>query len=312
MDRLPNRSGFRRFMTTLVTAALAGFAASLAGNVTCLAYTAAGDRTFAPSGILPQIAPTNQIYGWAWTLPQSGKAAGTNSRMTNIGAFLDKTVLTERLSLYTQGSWFGIDRVAAGPRYGWANFESGFKYLAIDDPDRELLLTLGVDREWGATGANGIASRKGATEPRVYFGKGLGDLDIGYLRPLAVTGFLGYLAADAPPRPDLARAGIALQYSIPYLQSKVQSSDLPDPVRGLTPMTELLTTTPAGRGYGARTTVMVAPGLSYAGEGWEFVVEALVPATRAAGGGAGVRAQLHLVLDFLLPNTIGRPLFALR
>jgi hypothetical protein len=277
-----------------------------------LAYTAAGDRIFAPTGILPQIAPTNQIYSWAWTLPQSGEAVGTRSRTTNVGAFFDKTVFTERLSLYTQGSWFGIDRVATDPRYGWANFENGFKYLGIDDPDREFLLTLGVNREWGATGATGIASRKGATEPRVYFGKGLGDLDIGYLRPLAVTGFLGYLVADVQPRPDLVRAGVALQYSIPYLQSKVQSFDLPDLVRGLTPMTELLITTPVARSYGARTTALIAPGISYAGEGWEFLFEALVPATRATGEGAGVRAQLNLALDFLFPHTIGRPLFALR
>jgi hypothetical protein len=92
----------------------------------------------------------------------------------------------------------------------------------------------------------------------------------------------------------------------------VQRFDLPPLVRGLTPMAELLVTTPAGRGYGARTTALVAPGISYAGEGWEFVIEALVPATRATGEGAGVRAQLHLVLDFLFPNTIGRPLFAWR
>ena len=307
MARLPKLSGFCRFVIIV-----AGFIGSLAANISCLAYTAAGDRIFAPTGILPQIAPTNQIYGWAWTLPQSGEAVGTRSRMTNVGAFFDKTVFTERLSLYTQGSWFRIDRVATDPRYGWANFENGFKYLAIDDPDRELLLTLGVNREWGATGATAIASRKGATEPRVYFGKGLGDLDIGYLRPLAVTGFLGYLAADAQPRPDLVRAGVALQYSIPYLQSKVQSFDLPDLVRGLTPMTELLITTPAGRSYGARTTALVAPGVSYVGEGWEFVIEALVPATRATGEGVGIRAQLHLVLDFLFPHTFGRPLFALR
>jgi hypothetical protein len=307
MARLPKPSGLSRLM--LVVACLIG---SLVASIDSLAYTAAGDRIFAPTGILPQIAPTNQIYGWAWTVPQSGEAPGTSRRATNTGAFFDKTVFSERLSVYTQGSWFRIDRVAADPRYGWANFENGFKFLAIDDHDRELLLTLGVNREWGATGANGIAARKGATEPRVYFGKGLGDLDIGYLRPFAMTGFLGYLVSDAQPRPDLIRGGVSLQYSIPYLQSKVHSFDLPDLVRGMTPMTELLFTTPAGRSYGARTTALIAPGVSYAGQGWEFVIEALLPATRATGEGAGVRAQLHLVLDFLFPNTICRPLFALR
>ena len=291
---------------------VAGLLASMAADTTSFAYTAAGDRIFAATGILPQIAPSDQISTWAWTLPLSGEAPGARQRVTNIGAFFDKTV-TERLSLHVQDNWLRVDRVGAGSRHGFGNFESGFKYLLVNDHDREFLLTLGVNREWGGTGASAVgASSKGATEPRVYFGKGLGDLDIGYLRPLAVTGFLGYLAADAEPRPELVRAGFAVQYSIPYLQSKVQSFALPDLVRGLTPMAEVLFTTPAGRSFGARTTALIAPGVTYAGEGWEFVIEALVPATHATGNGVGVRAQLHLALDYLFPQTIGRPLLAPR
>jgi len=302
MARLPKPSCLCR---SVVFAA--GLVGSLVANIECLAYTAAGDRIFASTGILPQIAPSDQIYAWGWMLPLSGEAVGTRSGMTNVGAFFDKT-LTERLSLYSQGSWLQIDRVGTESLYGFGNFENGFKYLTVNDRDREFLLTLGVNREWGGTGTNRIAASKGATEPRLYFGKGLGDLDIGYLRPLAVPGFIGYLSADACPRPDLVRAGFAVQYSIPYLLSKVQSFDLPPPVRGLTPMTEILFTIPVGRSYGARTTALIAPGTSYAGEGWEFLIEALVPTTRATG--AGVRAQLNLALDYLFPSTIGRPLFA--
>ena len=87
---------------------------------------------------------------------------------------------------------------------------------------------------------------------------------------------------------------------------------MPELFRGMTPMTEVLFTFPAGRSFGARTTALIAPGLNFAGEGWEFIIEALVPATRATAGGAGVRAQLHLALDFLFPETIGRPLLAAR
>src|SRR4051812_47044657 len=72
MARLPKLCGFVRFAIIVV-----GFIGNLAASITCVAYTAAGDRIFAPTGILPQIAPTNQIYSWAWTLPQSGEAVGT-------------------------------------------------------------------------------------------------------------------------------------------------------------------------------------------------------------------------------------------
>ena len=308
MGRLRKSSGVWRAGRII----LAGFVLSLAASEDGFGYTASGDRIFAATGILPQIAPTDQIYSWAWTLPLSGKTAGARRRITNVGGFFDKTI-TERLSLHFQDNWLRIDRVGAAARHGFANFESGFKYLAVNDHDREFLLTLGVNREWGDTGARQAgAARDGATEPRFYFGKGFGDLDIGYLRPLALTGFFGYQFADDRPRPDLVRTGAALQYSIPYLQSKVHSFDLPGVVRRLTPMTEILLTIPAGRSYGARTTALIAPGVTYAGEGWEFVVEALMPATRATGDGAGIRAQLHLALDFLFPETIGRPLFAPR
>ena len=101
-----------------------------------------------------------------------------------------------------------------------------------------------------------------------------------------------------------------MQYSIPYLQSKVQSLDLPDIIRGLTPTTEFVFSTPTGKSFGARTTALFGPGVSYAGEGWELAIQALIPATRATGRGIGVTAQLHLSLDFLAPDTIGRPLFS--
>ncbi|HEV8678895.1 MAG TPA: hypothetical protein VGQ90_05925 [Stellaceae bacterium] len=276
------------------------------------AYTAAGDRVFAATGILPQIAPTDQIYLWSMTTPLAGGAFGAPTRATDLGAVYEKTI-TERLGLHLQGAWVRIDREDAGAAYGFENFSSELKYLAINDHGRELLLTLGLDREWGGTGARRIGEPdQGATEPRLYFGKGLGDLDIGYLRPFAVTGFVGYAISDGDPRPDLVKTGLAVQYSVPYLQSKVQSFDLPALIRGLTPMTEVRFTIPAGHSFGARTTALVAPGINFAGEGWEVVLEALVPATRATGDGVGVRAQVHVSLDFLFPETVGRPLFPVR
>jgi len=131
-----------------------------------------------------------------------------------------------------------------------------------------------------------------------------------YLRPLAITSYSGVTIADKAPRPDVLNTGFTVEYSLPYLQSKVESLDLPDVVRKLTPMTEVLITSPVGHSYGSRTTVLIAPGVSYAGEGLEFAVEALVPATSATGSGVGVTAQLHLALDYLLVDSIlGKPLF---
>jgi hypothetical protein len=276
-----------------------------------LAYTASGDRLFPATILLPQIAPGDEFYTNIMDMPLTANGAGSPNHVTNFNQVYAKTI-TDRLGIFVEETYTRIGQVGAGTLSGWQNFDMSAKYLAVVDLDREFLLTLGLDREFGDTGARRVgASPSGATTPQVFFGKGLGDLDIGYLRPLAVTGFAGYQAADSRPRPDNAVGGLTVQYSIPYLQAKVESFDLPDLFRNLTPMTEFLFSTPAGTSFGSRTTALFAPGVSYAGEGWELSVEGLIPATRATGRGVGVTAQFHVSFDFLLPDTIGRPLFAM-
>jgi hypothetical protein len=221
-------------------------------------------------------------------------------------------MIDERLAVVLDETWTRIDRVGGGSGYGWQNTDTAIKYLAVVDQPHEFLFSLGLDREFGGTGAlRAGASASGATTPAIFFGKGLCDLDLGYLRPLAIAGVAGYQIADTRPRPDLVTSGFVVEYSIPYLQSKVQHLDLPQFVGGLTPMTEVMFTTPAGGpSFGARTTALIAPGASYAGAGWEVAAEALVPASRATGKGVGAIVQLHLSLDYIFSDTIGRPLFS--
>jgi hypothetical protein len=139
----------------------------------------------------------------------------------------------------------------------------------------------------------------------------LGDLPISYWRPLAITGFTGYQIAERAPRPNMVNAGFSVQYSIPYLVSKVASVDLPSFLLGMTPITEVAFNVPAGRSHGQHTMILVAPGISYSeGKGRELAIEAMIPATKATGSGVDVIAQLVLQLDYLLPNSVvGRPIF---
>lgn len=273
-----------------------------------LAYSAAGDRLFPATAWLPQIAPSDALYAWGWTLPLDGDTPGAGKRVSSIALAFNKTI-TERLGFVIENTWSHMDRIGMHAWEGWKNLDTEIKYLAIDSHPHEFLLTFGVDREF-ATGDTRLgASSSGATTPRIYFGKGLGDLDIGNLRPLAVTGLIGYQFADSFPRPDRVTMGLVVEYSIPYLQSKVRSFDLPNVMRGLTPMVEISLNVPSGRRFGARTTGVISPGLSYSGAGWEFHVAALVPLTHATAYGTGVIAQIHLSLDYFFSRSIGRPLF---
>jgi hypothetical protein len=276
------------------------FAAFLFGSWPQLvsAYTSAGDRTFPAMILLPQVAPADEIYLTPTTQPTG------DGRSTNLAINFAKT-LTERL-----GVRFEEDYTWLGHNTGWQNLETVVQYLAVLDPVREGLVTLGVAQEWGGTGTRRIgAALQGATTPTVYFGKGMGDYDIGYLRPFAVTGAIGYQFADSAPRSDVLHTDIAVEYSIPYLQSKVRAFNLPNLLRGMTPLVEAVVNTPTTNRGNGRTSATFGPGINYSGDGWEFTIEALVPAGRGPATGLGVAAQLNISLDYFFPDTIGKPLF---
>jgi hypothetical protein len=277
------------------------------------AYTAAGDRNFPGQLILPQIGPTDALWVPISTRPMEALKPTDPTRETNFRGNYSK-LITEELGIQLKDGLILHDRLRASSVTGAQNFRAALQYEPILDPPHEFLLSIQVEHEFGGTGDPAVGSEKhGATTPGVTFGKGLGDLPIGYWRPLAITGFTGYqIGEDA--RNNVVQAGFSVQYSIPYLVSKVANVDLPTFLRGITPITEVFFTTPVGHvsGKGANTTLVVAPGVIYSrGRGWELGIEAMIPTTRATGTGIGVIAQLLIQLDYLLPDSVlGRPIFS--
>jgi hypothetical protein len=273
--------------------------------VTAEAYTAADDRIFPATVLLPQPAPTDAVYVTPSTRPVPGGDA------TNLTGTLDKTLI-ERLGVGIQDGYNWIGRNNASTLDGWQNLLAYVKYEAILDPEHEFLASIGAAHEFGGTGTNRVgAPSTGATlVPTMFFAKGFGDLPIGYFRPLAMQGFATYQLSSGPSRPDNILTGLAIEYSIPYLQSKVRAFDLPDVLRGMTPLVETLVVTPTRNRGGTTTAAVVAPGVAYSGQGWEFAIEARVPANHAAGTGVGVLAQFTLSFDYFFPDTIGKPIFA--
>jgi hypothetical protein len=97
---------------------------------------------------------------------------------------------------------------------------------------------------------------------------------------------------------------------MPYLKSAVVDLGLPDVVNRLVPIVEAQFSTPVGNTIdsGAKTTGTINPGIIYVGDKYQVGVEAIVPVNRDSGGNIGVIGQVHLYLDDIFPNTIGRPL----
>ena len=152
---------------------------------------------------------------------------------------------------------------------GFQNLETSFKYRLYKNDEHEFVFSAGLDIEWGGSGAQSVGAERFSTyTPTIFFGKGLGDLPIDALRPLAVTGVAGYAipaksatttvtvdpdtgdqSYDTEFNPRVLVWGGSLQYSMPYLKSAVVDLGLPDFVNHLIPIVEASLQTPVSNTF---------------------------------------------------------------
>jgi hypothetical protein len=233
------------------------------------------------------------------TLVVTPMALGTQ---TDADFELDKR-LTERLSLQINTGYTSISRASSG----WQNTSATLKYILFGDRAREQLASFSLTREFGGSGATGIgAGTTSSTTGAVNFGQGFGRLSPNaWIRPFAVTGTLGAVVPDGDAHGDVPQAllSASLQYSLAVLAA----SRMPDFARQLIPIVEMTYAGPLHgpvHGHG-----VAAPGLIYAGRGFQLAAEALVPLTRRSGTHVGAIAQLNLSLWLLAVPALSRPIF---
>src|ERR1700690_1706512 len=212
---------------------------------------------------------------------------------------------------------------------GFQNIETTFKYRVFKNDEHEFVMSAGLNIEWGGSGAQSVgAERFNVYTPTLYFGKGFGDLpaSMGWARPFAVTGQVGYAIpgssttvtvdpdtgdVDTEFNPRVLVWGGSLQYSLPYLKSAVVDLGLPDFFNHLIPLVEVSLKTPVSNTFSSGTvsTGTINPGVVWVGQYFQVGGEAMIPVNRQSGTSVGAIAQLHLFLDDIFPNSIGRPIF---
>ena len=294
------------------------------------AHAVAGARVFPVTLTLddPGVADEASVPTFVYQRSGSDDATGpTHNYMFNFE--FDKTI-TPNFGIGVNDNWNVFQTNGSKTQTGFGNLLVTGKYQAYINAEHEFIASVGLQRVFGRTGtAHTGAAEYGATVPTAYFGKGLGDLPIGYLRPLAITGELSYSIADkklktmtvTDPTTGVVSmtdnrgdsnawaAGISIQYSIPYLQSQVRDLGLPAFLGGLIPLLEITWTSPASTPSTQATTWTFAPGVIYLSDNYQVGVEALIPGNKAAGTTVGAIAQFHLFFDDLFPTTLGKPLF---
>ncbi|MGZ5215496.1 MAG: hypothetical protein ACXWKD_04520 [Caldimonas sp.] len=209
---------------------------------------------------------------------------------------------------------------------GFDNVSASVKYQFFRSDERETILSVGADWDIGGTGSKRVGAEPFSTvTPTVFFGKGFGALpeEAMYLRPLALTGTAGVgIPARASTKtidesgspaterhPDAFVLGLALQYSLPYLQSFVKDVGLREPLNRMIPIVEVTLQKPFDRGGGPLVGT-VNPGVLVAGKYLQLGIEAVIPVNKRTGGRTGLLVQLHFFLDDVFPGSIGKPLRA--
>ena len=196
-------------------------------------------------------------------------------------------------------------------RTGFDNLTLSAKYTLFENAPHEFIFSVGGEFDVGGTGSTLVGRESfGTLTPTIYLGKGLGDLPdaLKVLKPFAVTGTLGYVIPGETVDPNALSWGIAVEYSLPYLQEHVQEVDWLRPFRNAIPLVEFSMNSPLNHG-GGETTGTINPGVLWETRYCQIGAEALIPVNRATGPNVGAIVQVWIYIDDIWPKIFGFPVF---
>lgn len=277
------------------------------GTATAHAHGFVGDRFFPPTITTDDPFATDELL-----LPSVSyfKSAGSPPTGTTDGGFeLDKEILPQ-FALGISGDYLNVKPDGEPAANGFDDFTVSAKYQLWQNDAHEAIFSVGALWEIGGSGSRAVGADSTSTlTPTVYFGKGFGDLPaaLQYARPLAITGTLG---EDLPlsAEPNNLEWGLALEYSLPYLQAQVKDVGLIAPFKDMIPLVEFSFTSPENRD-GGETTGTINPGVLYESKYYQVGAEAIIPVNRATGNEVGAILQVEIFIDDIWPNVFGHPLF---
>ena len=191
---------------------------------------------------------------------------------------------------------------------GWNNIEVTPTWQFLTDADREFVASAAMSFEIGGGGSRSVAHTFTTYTPKILFGKGFGQLpdSMALLRPLAITGIVGYAMPGTSTESKVLEWGGALEYSLLYLQTNVRDQGFSNFVTHLMPVIEFSFETPTDAGG---TTGTINPGMIWSGQYVQFAAEAVIPVNSASGNTVGGMVQLHFYMDDIFPGSLGSPIF---
>jgi hypothetical protein len=140
-----------------------------------------------------------------------------------IGFSIEKQLYPNRFSAVLEtGRLYRHDGV--GKLSGWDNLEAGVKLQAYTNEHHEFVVSPALFVEF-PTSSERVAEHETSLSPMLLYGKGLGDLSTGWLRPFAIQGDVGIAASLKRPHDRELLYDAVIMYSIPYLNHNVRKAD---------------------------------------------------------------------------------------
>lgn len=194
---------------------------------------------------------------------------------------------------------------------GFGNLTLTAKQQLWWNDEHEAIVSVGLEADIGKTGARGLSDDFSTVSPKLFLGKGMGDLPdaVAALQPFAIT---GEFAQSFPLSGNAANTfdwGFAVEYSLPYLQQHVRDIGLPEPFKNMIPLVEFAMSTGENRDQRGLTTGTVNPGVLYETSYFQLGIEANIPINSRSGAHVGVTLQAWIFIDDIWPHTFGRPIF---
>ncbi|MGB8354436.1 MAG: hypothetical protein WCD79_11140 [Chthoniobacteraceae bacterium] len=279
---------------------------------TASAHGFEGDRFFPPTIQTDDPFATDELSFPTISLfnnPATGDGT-PRTRELDFGVEFDKEIFP-KFALGISTTYVILKPKGSVASDGFQNLTLSAKYELLEIPGHEFIFSIGGEWEIGNTGSQTLGVNTFSTfTPKIYFGKGFGDLPDGakFLKPFAVTGTLGL---DLPVKDADSNAldwGVAVEYSIPYLQQHVKDIGIPAPFSNMIPLVEFAVTNPLNRA-GGQATGTVNPGVLWESKDFQVGLEAVIPVNKATGPNVGLVFNVQIFIDDLMPKIFGHPLF---
>jgi len=282
-------------MSSILLQALIGLSGVFFSQL-LLAHGIAGNRYFPPTIVVEDPYAANEVHAVAGRSSNIG-AGNANTNSGDIGSI---GIGIEPLD----GFGIAVNGLYRTPNGNLTPQTSGFdnlyyvakQELHISD-SHEFAVSLGVLGQIGRTGSSG-GDKYSTYAPTIFYAKGFGDLPnmLSFLKPLALTGILGYQIPTEQSQPKVFNWGFTVQYSLPYLNQFVQKTGWNDFFNRLVPVVEFpMQTCLSGRCSG-QVIGSVNPGIIWVGDSFNLSAEAVFPVNSQSGASNGVLFQIHKYL----------------